>query len=119
MPATRSCVVARAATERIQTIAIGATEGNIIAAIITSQTDRNAVSESPIVPGPAPIGPAQVIVTTHPSAAIRHRPIHQGRSCLRGTSSSDARASALICEVGDEAVGARELRVPVVAVADC
>jgi hypothetical protein len=72
--------VGRAATERIQTTTIGATDGNIIAAIITGQTNRNAVSESPIVPAPTPIGPTQGIVATQARAAIRHRPIHQGRS---------------------------------------
>lgn len=117
MPVTRSCVVALAATERTQMIAIGAAEGNIIAAIITIQTDRNAARESPIVPWPAPIGPAEVMVTTHASAATRHRPIHQGRSCLSGTSSGGP-ALRLIGEVGDEAVGAGELRGPVVAVSD-
>src|ERR1035437_7222959 len=121
MPTTRSRVVGRAATERIQTTAIGATDGNIMAAIITSQTDRNAASESPIVPAPTPIGPTQVIVATQASAAIRHRPIHQGRSLLSeipSGGSASTSVSALIREVGDETVGAGELRVPVVVVAN-
>ena len=31
---------------------IGATDGNIIAVIITTHSARNAASDSPIVPGP-------------------------------------------------------------------
>ncbi len=83
-------MVGRAATERIHTTAIGATDGNIIAVIITTQTPRNAASESPIVPAPTPIEPAQVMVTTQATAAITHRPIHHGRASPSATASGRA-----------------------------
>ena len=85
MPPSRSARVGRAATDRIHTVAIGATDGNIMAAIITTQTTRNAESDSPIVPGPTPISWACAIVTIQANTAKRQSPIHHGnRSRERG-----------------------------------
>jgi hypothetical protein len=41
--------------ERVQRIATGATEGNIIAAIIAVHITTNAKNDTPVVPAPLPI----------------------------------------------------------------
>jgi len=119
MPTMRSRELGRAATERIQTIAIGATDGNIIAAIMTTQMGRNVARDSPIVPGPTFIVPAHATVAAHASAAMRQSPIHPGRSWCNGIPSGElafTRVSAFVRKVRHETVGARELCVPVVVV---
>src|ERR1017187_1918336 len=114
MPTTRSRELGRAATERIHTIAIGATDGNIMAAIMTTQMGRNVARDIPIVPGPTFIVPAHAMIAAHASAAMRHSPIHPGRSWCSGIPSGERpsrRGSALIPKVRMEAFGARERRV--------
>lgn len=119
MPNTRSRELGRAATERIHTMAIGATDGNIMAVIMTTQMGRNVARDIPIVPGPTFIVPAHSMVAAHASAAMRHSPIHPGRSCCSCMPSgglASTRVSALVRKVRHETVGARELCVPVVVV---
>ena len=92
-----------------------------MAAIITTQSARNASNVRPIVPGPMPIPFAWSTVTIQASAASAHSASHHGRSCFSGTPSDGAFAasvSALVLEVGHEAVRARVLDVPVTVVAD-
>src|SRR3954468_8528781 len=113
--------VGRAATDRIHKVAIGATDGNIIAAIITTHTTRKAQSDRPIVPGPTPMERACAMVTTQANAANRHSPIHHGTCSTKV--GADARrsgvsVSALVGEVRDEAVRSGELGVPMIVVAD-
>src|ERR1035437_10333196 len=119
MPTTRSRELGRAAPERIHTIAIGATDGNIIAAIMTTQMGRNVARDIPVVPGPTFIVPAHAMVAAHASAAMRHSPIHPGRSWRSGIPSGElasTRVSALVPKFRHETIGARELCVPVVVV---
>ena len=49
---------------------VGATEGNIIAAIITTQTPRNQPRLPSLVQGPASMPRISWIVHTHPMAAM-------------------------------------------------
>src|SRR5712691_11256065 len=120
-PFTRCHAVSRTDTDRIQTTTMGATGGNIIAVIITTQSARNARSVTPIVPGPLPMPLAWSTVTIHAKAASRQSAIHHASSCFSGRPSDGVRAasvSALVLEVGHEAVRAGVLDVPVTVVAD-
>ena len=119
IPATRSRVLDRAETERIHNNAIGATDGNIIAVIMTTQTGRNAANEIPTGPVPFGIVPFDATVRAQANAAIRHKPIHAGinwRSEIPGGEIESTRASALVGKVRYETIGAGELRVPMVVV---
>src|SRR3954466_9138931 len=104
VPPTRCDRVGRAATDRIHKVAIGATDGNIIAAIITTHTTRKAQSDRPIVPGPTPMERACAMVTTQANAANRHSPIHHG------TCSTKVGADARRLQLSVTALG-RALRV--------
>ena len=53
---------------RVHSTATGATDGNIIAAIITTHTPRKGSNARPIVPGPLPMLWASAIVTTQAAA---------------------------------------------------
>src|SRR6188474_910252 len=103
-PLTRSQAVARTDTDRVHTTTIGATEGSIMAAIITTHNARKARNVRPMVPGPMPIPLAWSTVTTQASAASTPSPSHHRRSCFSGRPSDGAFAasvSALVLEVGD------------------
>src|SRR5262249_38181315 len=65
-------------------IAIGATDGNIIAVIIATQSARNAGRASPIVPGPMPMPDAWRTVTNQARTASAVNATHAGTSCLAG-----------------------------------
>lgn len=109
IPATRSRVLDRAETERIHNKAIGATDGNIIAVIMTIQTGRNETNEIPIVPIPLGAVPVDATVRVQAIAAIRHRPIQPGinwRSEIPGSEVESTRASALVRKVRYETIGA-------------
>src|SRR5439155_2170378 len=55
--------------------AVGATDGSIIAAIITTHSRRKPARPSPIVPIPAPMSAARRIVTAHATAAAANSPL--------------------------------------------
>jgi hypothetical protein len=61
-------------------IAIGATEGNIIAAIMATHIAMKSGSAIPIVPGPMPIPLAWAIVTAQASRARAKSAAHAGPS---------------------------------------
>jgi hypothetical protein len=61
---------------RVHSTATGATDGSIIAAIITAHSPRNGSNARPIVPGPLPMSRASVTVTTHATAASAATAIH-------------------------------------------
>ena len=62
--------------KRVQSTATGATEGSIIADIITSHSPRNGSSARAIVPGPLPMLRASRMVTTHATPASAATAIH-------------------------------------------
>ena len=70
--------------KRVHSTATGATDGNIIAAIITTQTPRKGSRARPIVPGPLPMLSASAMVTTQAAAASAARAIHGRASWRRG-----------------------------------
>src|SRR5215475_2821907 len=66
---------------RVHNTATGATEGSIIAAIITTHSPRNGTSARPMVPGPLPIWRLTTTVTAHAAAA-------SAATAIQGTASS-------------------------------
>ena len=65
---------------RVHSTATGATDGSIIAAIITTQSPRKGSSARPIVPGPLPMLRARMTVTAQATAASAATAIHGGAS---------------------------------------
>ena len=84
MRPTRTTPVERPAIERVQSTATGATDGSIIAAIMSTHSARKRANERPIVPGPIPMSVACWAVMTHAMAASAVRAIHGGISWRSG-----------------------------------
>ena len=116
--------------KRVHSTATGATDGSIIAAIITTHSPRKGSSSRPMVPGPLPMVRASMRVTAHAAAATAATAIHGTASCRRGRactgpmteagsawSAITQARSAFVAEVGDEAVGTGEVGAPVVVIA--
>src|SRR6516165_11321786 len=108
---------------RVHSTATGATDGSIIAAIITTHSPRKGSSARPIVPGPLPMSRASMTVTTHAPAASSPTAIHgtaswrggsacTGRAAEAGSETSAMAESAFVPEIGDEAVGPGEISAP-------
>ena len=70
--------------KRVHSTATGATEGSIIAAIITTHSPRKGSSVRPMVPGPLPMVRASMTVTAHATAASAATAIHGTASCRGG-----------------------------------
>jgi hypothetical protein len=70
--------------ERVHSTATGATEGSIIAAIITTHSPRKGSSAKPMVPGPLPIVRASTRVTAHAAAASTATAVHGTANCRGG-----------------------------------
>src|SRR6516165_842644 len=128
---TRPRPVAPLAIKRVHSTPTGATDGNIIAAIITTHTPRKGSSARPMVPDPLPISLAKTIVTAHATTASAATAIHGttswrgGRACNGPVTAAGSAwlliavlRSALVPELGDETVCAGEIGAPVAVVAD-
>jgi hypothetical protein len=61
---------------RVHSTATGATDGSIIAAIITAHSPRRGSSARPMVPGPLPMSLASITVGAHAAAASAATAIH-------------------------------------------
>src|SRR5258708_1785332 len=72
------------AISRVHSTATGATDGSIIAAIMTTHSPRNGSNPRPIVPGPLPMLWASPSVTAHAIAARTATAIHGGAVCRLG-----------------------------------
>jgi hypothetical protein len=70
---------------RVHNTATGATDGSIIAAIITAHSPTKGSSARPIVPGPLPMCLASITVTTQATAASAATAAH-GTASWRGGS---------------------------------
>ena len=68
---------------RVHSTATGATDGSIIAAIITTHSPRKGSSARPMVPGPLPMLRASMMVTAHATAASAATATH-GTASRRG-----------------------------------
>src|SRR5215472_11013623 len=115
---------------RAHSTATGATDGSIIAAIITTHSPRKGSSARPMVPGPLPMPRASMTVTTHAPAASSPTATH-GTASWRGGKACTGRAaeagsersamaearSAFVPEIVDEAVGPGEISAPVAVIA--
>jgi hypothetical protein len=88
------------AIRRVHSTATGATDGSIIAAIITSHSPRKGSSVRPMVPGPLPMCRARRTVTAHATAASAATAIH-------GTACRGSLALALAGESVQGGTGAR------------
>src|SRR3990172_3633346 len=86
----------RATIVRDHRIATGATDGNIIAAIITTHIVMNSGRLIPIVPGPTPMPRAWSSVTSQASTASRTRAAQAGAICRSGSPAA-GRATSLSC----------------------
>src|SRR4051794_12347726 len=86
---------------------VGATEGSIIAAIITTHTPRNQPSVPRAVHGPASIPLIRCPVDHHPAAARPHRSA-MSHGCDRAAPMARAGAATLIGSGGPGELGLRE-----------
>src|SRR5215471_3334269 len=129
--AARPRPVVAPAIKRVHSTPTGATDGSIIAAIITTHSPRKGSSARPMVPGPLPISRAKTMVTAHAATASAATAIHgttswrRGRACKGPVTEAwpawlviAKLRSAFVPEVGDEAVSPGEIRAPVPVVAD-
>ena len=82
------------AIKRVHSTATGATDGSIIAAIITSHSPRKGSSARPMVPGPLPMVRASRTVTPHATAASAATAIQGTASCRGGTACTGRTAEA-------------------------
>src|SRR5262245_48272110 len=129
--AARPRPVVAPAIKRVHSTPTGATDGSIIAAIITIHAPRKGSRARPIVPGPLPISRAKTMDTAQATTASAATATHGttswrgGRACKGPlTEAGPARLviatprSAFVPEVGDETVRAGEIGTPVAVVAD-
>jgi len=85
--------------ERVQRIAPGATEGNIIAVIIAVHMATNATNDMPIVPAPLPIARTWSTVTIQASTANATIAVHAGASSRNESGTRSGGASAFTSNV--------------------